>query len=338
MPRILITGATGLIGGHAASLWAERGWRVRAVVRPSSDVTALEALGCELVIGDLTDPASIRGAAQGCEVVLHAAAFLGLPGGWERYREGNVEATRNALSEALERRASRFLHVSTAAVYGPPSAHPRLPIDEEAPLDLPLPEEAFYERSKRMAEALVRAVPAGRLGWTILRPDVVVGEGDRHFTRRIVELTRLPILPLAGAGDNPLPVVYAHNVGLALWLAAEREEAVGRTYNVVGDGRLTQRELYEVAASPRSPHLVSVPPLLMRGAAAALEWSAALPWVGGKPRLTRERVWFLAHPDPFDGGRIRRELGWDPPVSTLEGWRRSVDWYRGTRLRVRPWS
>ncbi|MFQ5888536.1 MAG: NAD-dependent epimerase/dehydratase family protein [Gemmatimonadota bacterium] len=336
MPRILITGATGLVGSHAASLWSERGWRVRALVRPASDTSFLESLGCELVLGDLTDPASLRGSAGGCEVVLHAAAYLGIRAPWEGYRAPNVDGTRNILAESLHAGVRRFLHVSTVAVYGAPSQHDHLPIDEDTPTDLPVREDAYYERSKRMAEAVVRATPVSRLPWTILRPAVVVGERDRHFTRRIVELTRYGVLPVVGDGENPLPIVFAGNVAVALWLAAEREVAVGRTYNVTGDGRLTQRQLFSIAAGEKGQlRLVPLPPALLRGVGSVLEAAFAALGRHRRPRLNRARVWFLANPDPYDGGRIRRELEWNPTTSTVEGWTRSVAWYRQSRAKGR---
>lgn len=321
------------MGSHVAELWSRRGWAVRCLVRANSDTRHLEELGCDLVVGDLTRPQSFRGAADGCAVAVHAAAVLGSNAPWETHRAVNVEGTRHVVSECLRADVGRLVHVSSVAVYGHPADHSRLPVDESAPTDLPVPEWARYERSKRRAEQVVRRSAGSELGWTILRPALVMGERDRQLTPRVVRHVRRPVVPQVGAGDNDLPVVYAGNVARAAWDAADADRAEGRAYNVTDDGRLTQRQLLESARGriDGGGPLLRVPePVVRAGVRALGAISGVLP--RELADLARGRhLWFLSHDDPFDGSRIRGDLGWEPEISTRDGWERSLEWHRRVR-------
>lgn len=331
--RLFLTGGTGLVGSHVAARFREEGRRVRALVRPSSDTRHLERLGCELVLGDVERPDTLSGAAQGCGTAVHAAALVASAAPWERHRAVNVEGTRNVVAECLRAGCERLVHVSSVAVYGHPGARPaELPLDEEASVDTPLRSRDHYERSKRMAEDVVRRASGDALEWSILRPAVVMGERDRHFTPRIRGLASSLVLPLPGRGEHPLPVVYAGNVAEACRLAARSEAAAGRVYNVADDGRLSLRDLLEEA---HDGHLVTlrVPTLAVDLVGRLLDGlAAALPGEGAG-LVTGRRLWFASHPNPFRSRRVREELGWSPPVPTLEGWRRSLAWHEGKAAR-----
>jgi nucleoside-diphosphate-sugar epimerase len=324
----LVTGGTGLIGSHTAALFREMGWRVRALIRPTSDAAFLEELGCEFVLADLTDPESVSGAADGCEVVLHAAAQLGVPASMDRHVEVNVEGTRRILKEAIDAGVRRFVHISSVAAYGAPFDENTFPLDEETPLDDPIPEDDHYSLTKRMAEEVVRKVDR-RIEWCILRPDMVMGERDRLFTPRVFRWASRPVLTTLGMGANDLPLVYAGNVALAAWLAATQDEAAGRTYNVTDDGELDQKTLVRIAAGrgPDAPVLPLPVPLIVTAGRIRAAVSRIIP--GARPGvLTPRRVRLFTEGDPYDGALVRKELGWQPTVSTEEGWRRSVEWHR----------
>lgn len=328
---VLITGASGLIGSHVAARFREMGWNVRALIRPSSDASFLEELGCEFVVGDLTDPDSMSGAAEGCEVVIHAAAQLGAPASMEQHVEVNVEGTRRILKEALRAGARRFVHVSSVAVYGAPTATDELPLGEDVPLDHPIPDSDHYSLTKRVAEEVVRKAER-RIEWCILRPDMVMGERDRLFTPRVLRWASRPVLACLGSGGSDLPLVYAGNVAHAVWLAATREKARWRTYNVTDDGTLTQKTLLRMAAG-RGPDAPVLPlPARLVGLAARISKAVHRILPRSQPLgLTPNRIRLFTEGDPYDGSLIVRELGWTAAVSTEEGWRRAIRWYESTR-------
>lgn len=331
---LFLTGATGLIGSHVAELWRSAGRPVRALVRPGSDTRHLEELGCDLVVGDLEAPRSFRGAADGCGLAVHAAALVAARAPWDRYRSVNVEGTRHAVTESLRGGVDRFVHISSVAVYGHPASHGPGPIDESSPVDLPVPETAHYERSKRAAEEVVRSIAGRDTTWTSLRPCVVMGERDRTFTTRVARFVDRAFIPVTGRGENDLALVYAGNVAEAVWKAARHPEAANRVYNVTDDGRLPQRRLLESARESvgGSGITVPVPEPLVRWSVAALEAACLLLPGTPSPPVSRRQLWFLTREDPFDSSRIREDLDWSPSVSTAEGWERALAWYRRTAM------
>src|SRR5689334_14293917 len=117
MATCLITGATGFLGGHLAVAAAARGWSVRALARPTSDISQLSHPGIEVVRGDLSDAASLPAALDGVEVVFHAAAKVGDWGPVDGYRAVNVGGTRNLLDACAGRNLQRFIHFSSLGVY-----------------------------------------------------------------------------------------------------------------------------------------------------------------------------------------------------------------------------
>src|SRR5690606_3726908 len=100
VPRVLLTGATGLVGSYAAERLREAGWQVRAIVRDPRGGAWLARRGVELVTGDVLDPASLASAVRGCDGTVHAAATVVSGGGYEAYRRPNVDGTRCVVEAA----------------------------------------------------------------------------------------------------------------------------------------------------------------------------------------------------------------------------------------------
>src|SRR3954471_19799366 len=179
----VVTGATGFLGSHIAEQLAARGERVRALVRPTSDTAFLRQLGAELAPGDLADPASLRRAVEGADVVYHCAARVGDWGPWRAFQEQVIEATANLLDACRAAHVGRVLHVSSIIVYG----HPQLregQFTEDEPLGQNLWLWDYYCRAKIRAEELCRAY-SGAL--TIVRPSWIYGPRDRTSLPRLLK-------------------------------------------------------------------------------------------------------------------------------------------------------
>lgn len=309
--RVLLTGATGLVGSHVAERLVQEGGEVVALQRLGADTRWLASLGVPVAVGDVRDPPdALARAAEGCTHVVHAAGLVYAGSSWSEIRSVNVGGTRNVLEAAALAGVAHAVHVSSVAVYGPPAPG----VDDGTPLgDLPPPAHA-YGRSKREAETAAREVASARgLRLTVLRPAAVYGERDRLMAPRIARLTRWPVAFTLGSGRNTIPTVYAGNVADAAWIAlrAERDAA---TYDVGMDHPLTQRALLEGIARGmgRTPRVVPVPAFLVRAGAAVL--GALRVPTPGAPGLPLGRVVALGLADnPYRSERIRRELGWRPP-------------------------
>ena len=327
----VITGATGLLGSHIAEALATRGERVRALVRPTSDVTFLRSLGAELAIGDLHDPESLRRAFAGADVVYHCAARVGDWGPWSLYRHEIIEATRNLLDACHAAGVGRVLYVSSVTVYG----HPRdgsEPITESAPLGQRLYWFwDYYCRSKIAAEAMARAAGAAV---TIVRPSWIYGPRDRTSLPRLMKAFRAGRVSLIGSGDNLLNVVYAADVAAGAILAANHAEAGGKAYNLSSEGELTQRQFLDVLTEVLDQPAVRrrVPFWLAYAGGFLSEVIGRAIFLKRPPHITRYAVGLVGRPTRFSIARAREELGWRPRVGAREGLRRALDWWRAEGL------
>ena len=327
--RVLITGATGLVGSYAALRLRDGGWTVRALVRDPAGAAWLAREGVELARGDVLDAPSVGAALAGCDAVVHAAATVVSGGGYEAYRRPNVDGTRHVV-DAAAAAGARLAHVSSVAVYGAAGRYgDGRPTDEETPLP-PLAAGELYARSKRESEALVLdAHAAGRLWATALRPDVVYGRRDRQFVPRMARVVRRGYVPAVGGGGSTLAVIHAANVAEAIALALGHDGAGGRAYNVANEAPVTVRRFFELAAEGlgRRVRVVRVPAALVHAAAHAAAVGAALAGRGGLSATARSSVAFLTRDNPFSSERARRELGWAPVVAPETGVPDAFRWW-----------
>jgi nucleoside-diphosphate-sugar epimerase len=330
MPKALVTGATGLVGRHVVQRLRKDGWSVRALVRDPTHAGTLTHMGVELAAGDILDSVSFASAARGCDVIVHTAAAVTPRGGWEAFRRPNVDGTHNAIVAAAGAKA-RLVHVSSVAVYGRSARYqtPGQRTSEDTPLP-PIPDDAFYARSKRESEDLVlEAHRAGRVWATAVRPDVVYGRYDRQFVPRMARLLRRGVAPLIGDGSSTLAIVHAENVADGIVRAAVTDAAGGRAYNLANDYDVTVAEFFRLAGVGLDVTLrmLHIPYGVAKGALAAFKLIAPV-FLGSQfNAVTAASLDFMSRDNPFTSERARRELGWDPVVRPEEGVVDAFQWY-----------
>lgn len=330
----LITGATGLVGSHIAERLVTDGWTVRGLVRTAAGATTLRELGVEPVIGDVLDARVFTHSAIGADVIFHAAAAVTPRGGWEAYRGLNVDGTRNAI-DAAERSGARLLHVSSVAVYGPRGryASDGRKTSEDAVLS-PLPERAHYARSKRESEALVlEAHAAGRVWASAVRPSVVYGRRDRQFVPRLARMLQRGVMPLIGGGRAIFAVVEATNVAQGSILAATRDVAAGRVYNLANDFDVSVREFFQLAAQglDRRVRFVPVPRVVAAALLRVAKTATRTLTAGRVTGLSKVSLDFVTRSNPFTSDRARYELGWAPSVHPTKAIPDAFRWWREHR-------
>jgi dihydroflavonol-4-reductase len=276
----------------------------------------------ECAPGDILDLRSFVEAARGCEVIFHTAAAVTPPPSrihpYDAYRVPNVDGTRNAIGAAT-RSGARLLQLSSVAVYGPQARYASsnaTGVEETMPLD-PLPEHAYYARSKRESEELVMAAHAeGRIWATAVRPDVIFGERDRQFVPRVARLLRTHVAPLIGGGGAIMAIVHASHVADGAVRAATLERAGGRVYNLANDFNVSWREFYRLAGIglDHPVHSVNIPRWLAQSGLRIVKRIVKLVTAGGMNVVTTASIDFMTRDNPFSSGRARRELGWDPQL------------------------
>jgi dihydroflavonol-4-reductase len=179
--KILVTGATGFIGGAICRAVTAQGDQVRAFHRATSNTTLLDDLAVEHYIGDLNDPSSFKNAFKGVDAVIHCAAQLGSTTNWQHFYNVTVRGTRAVLDAAREAKVRRFVHTSSVAALGVPESGPvrnnHTPISETHTWNFD-PQRWQYGFAKYLAELEVqRAVTLG-LDAVIVNPSSVFGPGD----------------------------------------------------------------------------------------------------------------------------------------------------------------
>jgi len=322
--RVLVTGASGLLGGAVARAVAAAGHEVRTFQRRPSGIP-----GIADSLGSVTDPAAVADAVRGMDAVVHLAAKVSLAGDPAEFERVNVGGTRNMLAAAsgLESgEPARFVQVSSPSV-----AHCGASImgDGALPAD-PGAARGDYARTKAEAELLALAADSSRLSVVAIRPHLVWGPGDTQLVQRIVDRARSGRLPLLGHGAALIDTIYVDNAASAIAAALERAPEVhGRSYVVTnGEPRPVAETLAGICrAAGVTPPRVRIPASAARTAGSLIEAIWRVRPGLDEPPMTRFLAEQLSTSHWFDQRAVRAELHWQPSVSIDEGLRRLAESY-----------
>ncbi len=219
--RVLVAGGTGFVGRHLVRRLQGRGHTLRTLARGSRENLVGEA---EAWTANIRDEAAVRGAAEGCEVLVHLVG-IAWPDGEQGYDDVHVRGTRVLLREARRAGVRRFVFVSTVGVS---------------------PAGSEYFRTKLEAE---REVRASGIDFTIFRPSIIYGPGDQFTTALVQLLRRLPFFPVLGLTVSRLQPVAIEDVAEALVQAVERSDLTDRTFEIGGPERLEFAEMVRIVAN-----------------------------------------------------------------------------------------
>ena len=313
-PRcLLVTGATGLVGGEVVRRARALGWPVRAFTRGEPPAELVE-LGVDCRKIDFSDVDGLRVACVGVSHVVHAAAKVGDWGPIEDYLTANQIGTRNLL-DALPSDVERFVHISSLGVYPARDHHGT---DESSPraeggID-------GYTLSKIKAEDEVLERIAAGLQAVLLRPGFVYGPRDRTVIPRILERVRDGKFAYLGSGDQLMNNISVVNLADAVLLALTRPYgqivAEGPQLNLTDPRLVTKREFIGSVASGAglAPPSRQVPLGVAKVVAAMLERVWKLRGKTTAPILSQARIKFLGLNLDFSSDRAQRCLGYDPKL------------------------
>src|SRR5262245_33608229 len=214
--KALVTGGGGRLGGEIGRMLGERGDSVRSSSR--STYLKLEASGAEQVRGDLSDPAAVATAAEGCDIVFHVAAKAGVWGRWEEYYQANVLGTDNVIAACRKHGIRRLVFTSSPSVTF--AGVDQDGVDESEPY--PDRYQAHYPHTKALAEQRVHAANGPDLATVSLRPHLTWGPGDPHLIPRLIERARTGKLRRIGRRSKLVDTTYVENAALAHVQAADR--------------------------------------------------------------------------------------------------------------------
>ncbi|HEY7356117.1 MAG TPA: hopanoid-associated sugar epimerase [Ktedonobacterales bacterium] len=326
MKRVLVTGATGFIGAHVARQALERGYEVRALVRPAAAGQRRNAPDprCEVYAGDLGNTASLRRALQGCDALIHVAADYRLwaPDPWAIY-DTNLIGTRSLLTEAQRQGVQRVVYTSSVAACGlPPDGSPG---NEATPIDQHHLAGA-YKRSKYLAEQEALRLAGDGLPLVVVNPSTPVGPGDVKPTptgRIIVDFLRGRLPAYVDTGLN---LIAVEDCARGHVLALEQGR-VGERY-ILGNRNLSLQAILHMLAklTDRAPPRLKVPRWLAYAAAYADELIEGR-LLRRAPGIPVNGVRMSARCMYFDASKAVSELGL-PQTPIEDALARAIAWFR----------
>lgn len=235
--KVLVTGASGFIGGRLVERLVRQGADVRVLVRNPASAARLARFPLTFHLGDVTSTADLDKAAQGCDLVFHCA--YGTTGSQKRRAWVNRVGTERTLEAAHRAGVERVVYLSTLMVYGQTA---------DGDLDETAPRRRFgnaYSDSKLDAEGIaLQYSRSGRVPVTVLQPTAVYGPYGGVWTVQPIETLKAGRVILVNGGDGLANAVYVDDLVSAMLLAAEKDAAVGEAFLISGPEAVTWRELY----------------------------------------------------------------------------------------------
>lgn len=318
--RVLVTGATSLLGGAVARRLLERGDNLRAFQRrPGS-------LDVDQRLGSIEDEAAVAAAAEGADAIVHLAARVGVTGRWPDFEATNFGGTANVIGAARAVGVHRLVYVSSPSVA---HAGTSLVGALAAPAD-PGAVRGHYARSKAMAERLALTADGPELDVVAIRPHLVWGPGDTQLIGRIVDRARAGRLAIVGSGAALVDTTYVDNAADALVAALDRAPELGGRVFVVSNGQ--PRPIAElvsriVASAGLTPPTMRVPSIAARLGGRLLERWWEMTGREDDPPMTGFLAEQLSTAHWFDQRQTRQALAWEPMVDLDEGFRRLREWF-----------
>jgi len=316
--RVLVTGASGLLGRSVAQRLVAEGYRVTVLQRGTS---ALQ--GVDEVRGSLSDPAAVARATQGQDAVIHMAAKVSVSGAHEVFVEVNVRGTERLLEAARTAGVTDFLHVSSPSV-----AHSGASLIGAGaePAD---PDHAVgsYAKTKAQAELIAEAHGRSDLNVLILRPHLVWGPGDGQLTSRIIDRARSGRMPILGSGAALVDSLYIDNAVDAFLAGLRRLPQIAGQRLVLtnGEPRPIGELITGMAAAGGAPAPgLRLAPGLAKAAGAVVErlWAFSEKVAGPRsdePPMTKFLAEQLSTAHWFDQRQTQEALNWTPRISIDAG-------------------
>ena len=321
--KVLVTGASGFLGGWVAELLSKQNHDVRVLVRKTSNKKHLESLDrIEFAEGAVEDADAVAKAVEGVDAIIHSAGLVKAKDDDEFHRV-NVQGTRNLIAAAKRSDAKlrRFVQVSSLEVSGPSRDGKPVPVEQEDPC-------TAYGRSKKAAEKAVLEAKSD-LPITILRPGAIYGPRDTEILDAFKSVSR-GLMPTISGGKALGVFVYGPDCAAACIKAVDADVPSGSIYFVVDrTGPMTQKEFLETvekALGKRALVRLSLPAGLLKTVArgVALYGKAADKAV----MLNPEKANMLLQHFVCDASRTFEDLKWDPQWSLNDGVQETADWYR----------
>jgi len=321
--KVLVTGATSLIGKYLVQQLLTRGDEVTVVQRGTSGLEKVREVRVDLSAAASSQTQneafdSLEAAMQGQEAVVHLAAKVGVSGQWKDYEAINIQGVECMAKAARRNGVSRFVHVSTPSVAHAGKSLVGSPAGSAEPEQV----RGHYARSKALGEQIALTENCQEMSVVSLRPHLVWGPGDTQLVQRIIERARAGRLVLVGGGLALIDTTFVSNASSALVSGIDNAHRAAGQALVISNGQpRTVKEIIQrmLQAAGMPIKLKSIPAPLAIAGGAAIEKVWDVLDKQGDPPMTRFMAEQLATAHWFDQKKTQELLNWQPEIGIEQG-------------------
>ena len=328
MPHLLVTGASGFLGGRTAAHFAGvPDFLVRATSRSTKKAGVLTQLGCEFGPGDLTDANFVSTLVAGIDIIVHCAALSSPYGIKSAFESANIIATETLLQAARNAGVSKFIFISTPTIYVDLTS--KFNVKESDPL--PRKPVNRYAETKLLAEQIVLSNNTQAIQTLALRPRAIIGAEDTVIFPRVLNAYEKGKLKIVGRGDNLCDLTCVRNVIEAIQCAIHApDHAFGEAYNITNGEPVNFWEMLNYALESLGYDRVTkkVPKGLAIRVAGLVESYYKLFLPHNEPTLTAYGIAVLADHFTMDITKAKRLLNYKPVMTTKEGIDEFIAWHK----------
>jgi nucleoside-diphosphate-sugar epimerase len=322
--NILITGATGFVGGHLVAALSEENNNVTVLVRKNSNLRYLNNEKIKIVYGDLQDKESLNSALKNVDIVIHSAGLMSDRdyASKKDFFKINVRGTENLITGCLiKNEIKQFIHISTVGVYG---CTGKIAINESYGYGKSL---SPYEWSKAEAEKIVLKY-ADRIPITILRLGQLYGPRMIYGWTNVIEMIYTDRMKIIGKGESLIHLTYIDDVVNGIKMAIGNEKCIGQIFNICSENIYKLSEVFQaIADTLGKPHPKSIPYYPVYILSCLLNFIPSFLRPKSLRLLTPHRVRFFKNNHIYDISKAKMVFGYNPAFNMQEGIKRMVEWY-----------
>lgn len=326
--KVLVTGASGFLGRRLVEILIQRGYRVRALVRKLSNIEKLKTLDVEIFFGDVGGIESLKPAFEGIDVVVHAAADTA--GKKDEGDISTIKGTRNVADLCREYKINKLIYISSCSVYGVADYNNGDIVTEESSMERFPEKRGYYSEAKLKAEQIIiEAMGKDGLPAVCLRPGTYFGPGVDIYTPMMGLSFGTKLFMIIGNGKFVLPLIYIDNLVDAIITAIEKDEGIGKIYNVVDSDVVTKQDYVDNFLKKIYPRakFFYVPCSIFYSLVYMQEILTKM--LNLNPFLTRYRIESSQKNVCYCGDKIKKELNWTPPHTLKEAMEKIIEHEKG---------
>ena len=326
--KVLVIGGTGFIGSHLVDTLIKRGYKVRCLVRKTSNLKWIEdhvkKNRIDLAYGDIVDKKSLELATKGVDVVYNLATIIDER--WVRYEDFkkiNLVGTKNIVEACIKNQVKKFIYFSSIAAVGMESANH--PINEQEHCK----PTTLYGKSKYEAEKFLNnVIKQNKINIVILRPPTVYGPREAYNTASLFRTIQQGKFKIIGNGKNLMSFCFIKNVVDAAILAMERETANNETFFITDERAYSLQEFAETIAKEYNVKIskIHIPYWIAYFTGFCFETIEKI--TRKKALLSRDRVKTMTSTYTYNISKAKKLLGYNPKYNLQTGVKETAKWYK----------